>query len=248
METTGINTLKKNGITIPLILILFTAVASGQSINVQKIKKIRLKMYPAEGLVWKGQSAQNTNWNKITETPDGKIWFCGGDHWGTDGVPGGWDQSERYERPWGFGNTAICYYDPETDKVFLRWSLTGQVLFIPMQKLRDMVKSMAILPQIQKDFYISADIWDLLTCMNTLVPIIRKAMSVERLSNMILLQKILIIMVFLFHMVPQWVYIMMKRRNTVYGITPDRAKFWRVNLTTMELNRYESLARMSRLE
>ena len=55
-------------------------ISSGQSINVQKIQKIRLKMYPAEGLVWENESGQNTNWNKITETPDGKIWFCGGDH------------------------------------------------------------------------------------------------------------------------------------------------------------------------
>ena len=23
----------------------------------------------------------------------------------------------RYERPWGFGNTAVCYYDPVADKV-----------------------------------------------------------------------------------------------------------------------------------
>jgi len=39
-----------------------------------------------------------------------------------------------------------------------------------------------------------------------------------------------------------------EKRNILNGITPDRAKFWRVNLSTMELNRYESLARMSRLE
>ena len=39
-----------------------------------------------------------------------------------------------------------------------------------------------------------------------------------------------------------------EKRNILNGISPDRAKFWRVNLTTMELNRYESIARMSRLE
>jgi len=39
-----------------------------------------------------------------------------------------------------------------------------------------------------------------------------------------------------------------EKRNILNGITPDRAKFWEGNLSTMELNRYESLARMSRLE
>ena len=39
-----------------------------------------------------------------------------------------------------------------------------------------------------------------------------------------------------------------EKRNILNGISPDRAKFWRVKLSTMELNRYESLARMSRLE
>ena len=58
------------GLIIPII-------TSGQTIDLKNIKKIRLKMYPAEGLVWKGESAQNTNWNKITETPDGKVWYCG---------------------------------------------------------------------------------------------------------------------------------------------------------------------------
>ena len=49
-------------------------------------------MYVAEGLKWKNESAQNTSWNKITETPDGKIWFCGGDHWGTDETIGNFDK------------------------------------------------------------------------------------------------------------------------------------------------------------
>jgi hypothetical protein len=39
-----------------------------------------------------------------------------------------------------------------------------------------------------------------------------------------------------------------EKRNILNGISPDRAKFWRVKLSTMELNRYESVARMSRLE
>ena len=41
---------------------------------------------------------------------------------------------------------------------------------------------------------------------------------------------------------------MTKSEISLNGITVDRAKFFRVNLTTMELNRYESVARMSRVE
>ena len=95
---------------------LFTA--SAQTIDVTKLKNIRLKEYPVEGLMWKGETALNTNWNKITETPDGKIWFCGGDHWGSDQITGPWPKSDVYERPWGYGNTVICYYDPKQDKAF----------------------------------------------------------------------------------------------------------------------------------
>jgi hypothetical protein len=38
-----------------------------------------------------------------------------------------------------------------------------------------------------------------------------------------------------------------EKRNSLCGITPDRAKFFRMKISTMELNRYESIARMSRL-
>ena len=108
---------KNKGILLLLCLIISPVFTAGQSYNNQKTQKIRLKMYRAEGLIWKNTSAQNTNWNKITETPDGKIWFCGGDHWGTDEIAGDFDRSDRYERPWGFGNTAVCYFDPRTKKV-----------------------------------------------------------------------------------------------------------------------------------
>ena len=48
------------------------------------IKQVYPKMYPAEGLIWKGRSVQESCWNKICEDPQGRIWFTGGDHWGTD--------------------------------------------------------------------------------------------------------------------------------------------------------------------
>src|SRR5688500_19344726 len=102
--------IKKLRLSILLSLFIVPLIISGQSIDTNNIKKIRLKSYPVEGLIWKGESALNTNWNKITETPDGKVWYCGGDHWGTDAITGPWDKSESYERPWGFGNTVISYY------------------------------------------------------------------------------------------------------------------------------------------
>ena len=100
-----------------LSLVILPFFSSGQPIDVTKLKDIRLKEYPVEGLKWKGEPALNTMWNKITETPDGKIWFCGGDHWGSDQITGPWEKSEIYERPWGLGNTVVNYYDPKTDQV-----------------------------------------------------------------------------------------------------------------------------------
>lgn len=85
------------------------------------IKQIYPKMYLAEGLDWNGESMQNTCWNKICEDDQGRIWFAGGDHWGTDRLGGIYD--DRYERPWGFGNVTIHYYDPKQDKAFVAFEL-----------------------------------------------------------------------------------------------------------------------------
>ena len=50
--------MKKNGVLFLLSLFIIPQLAQAQSIDVQKIQKIRLKMYMAEGLIWKNQSAQ----------------------------------------------------------------------------------------------------------------------------------------------------------------------------------------------
>ncbi|MEX2585106.1 MAG: hypothetical protein WD315_01850 [Balneolaceae bacterium] len=107
---------------LAFLLLALPVVSMSQSIDLENLKPIELNFYVAEGLDWKGESTQNTNWNKITETPDGKIWFAGGDHWGTDGN-NHWDEEDRYERPWGFGNTTVHYYDPEIDKSFTAFEL-----------------------------------------------------------------------------------------------------------------------------
>ncbi|MFC1693080.1 hypothetical protein ACFL1R_06210 [Candidatus Latescibacterota bacterium] len=85
------------------------------------IKQIYPKIYPAGGLMWKGESAQNTCWGKICEDKKGRIWFSGGDHWGSDRKGGIFE--DRYERPWGFGNTTVCYYDPKKDEAFVAYEL-----------------------------------------------------------------------------------------------------------------------------
>ncbi len=48
------------------------------------IREVSVKKYIAPGNIWKGESVMETNWNKICEDPQGRIWFSGGDHWGTD--------------------------------------------------------------------------------------------------------------------------------------------------------------------
>lgn len=63
--------------------------------------------------MWRAVSSERVNppriptGNKICETPDGRIWFSGCDHWGSDAF----DTAYRYDRLWGFGNTTVCRYD-----------------------------------------------------------------------------------------------------------------------------------------
>ncbi len=77
------------------------------------IREVSVKKFVAPGNIWKGESVMETNWNKICEDPQGRIWFSGGDHWGTDRT----SNADRFERPWGYGNTIVSYYDPKADKV-----------------------------------------------------------------------------------------------------------------------------------
>jgi hypothetical protein len=229
------------------LLFLYTE-TSGQSINISKIKKIRLKMYAAEGLIWKDQSAQNTSWNKITETPDGKIWFCGGDHWGTDATIGNFEKADNYERPWGFGNTAICSYDPATDKVTFELELDkASAIYSNAEtpghgKIHGNIASdskgilyfagymgMSYMHEYTRAYYPKS------YAGGSLLKYDPKTKNVDYFGIPC----------------PYGATVGLyydEKRNILNGISPDRAKFWRVKLTTLELNRYESLARMSRLE
>ncbi|MGC1244230.1 MAG: hypothetical protein WA874_21750 [Chryseosolibacter sp.] len=234
---------------------LIPVITGAQSIDTDKIKKIRLEMYPAGGLIWKDETAQNTNWNKITETPDGKIWFCGGDHWGTDQITGPWSKGESYERPWGFGNTTVSYYDPKLKKSFVAKDDENNSLEFDRSSA---IYSNAETPGHGKSHSnITADSrgriyyagymglsynheytrahYPKSYAGGALVRYDPATKDVDYLG------------------IPYpnggivGVYYD-EKRNIINGITVDRAKFFRVNLTTMELNHYESVARMSRVE
>ena len=241
-------TIKKKGLAILMSLFIIPFVLSGQSIDIRKIKKIRLSMYLAEGLVWKGESMQNTNWNKITETPDGKVWFCGGDHWGADAITGPFDKTETYERPWGFGNTGISYYDPKLDKSVVALELDrASALYSNAEspghgKIHSNIVSdskgnvyfagymgLSYSHEYTRAYYPKSYAGGALIRYNPAtndvdyfgIPFPNSAVVALYYDE---------------------------KRDVLNGITVDRAKFFRVNLTTMELHRYESVARMSRVE
>jgi hypothetical protein len=221
--------------------------ASGQAVDVQKLKLLRLKMYAAEGLVWKDASAQNTSWNKITETPDGKIWFCGGDHWGTDETIGDFERSDRYERPWGFGNTAICSYDPVTDKVNYELELDRASAIYSNAETPGHGKIHGNIASDSKGIlYLSGYMG--MSYMHEYT----RAWYPKSYAGGALLKYDPKTKKTEYFGIPNPYGATVglyydEKRNILNGISPDRAKFWRVKLSTMELNRYESLARMSRL-
>lgn len=106
-------------VVLALVVLLIPLAAYGQPKS--DMKQVLPKMYPAGGLEWNGVSVQESCWGKICEDPKGRIWFSSGDHWGTDRKGGIFDQ--RYERPWGYGNTTVCFYDPKSDKAQVGFEL-----------------------------------------------------------------------------------------------------------------------------
>jgi hypothetical protein len=96
-----------------LLIGLIAAPLLGRGQPKGDLREVSVKKYLAPGNIWKGESVMETNWNKICEDPEGRIWFSGGDHWGTDRT----DTVDRYDRPWGFGNTIVAFYDPKSDTV-----------------------------------------------------------------------------------------------------------------------------------
>lgn len=219
-----------------------------QRLNVEKLEKIQLSMIPADGLIWKGESAQNTNWNKITEAPDGRIWFCGGDHWGTDAVTGAWDRREVYERPWGFGNTTMMVYDPKTGKANVELELDRASAIYSNAETPGHGKIHSNIIVDSKGLIYFAGYMGLSYTHEYTRAFYPKSYAGAAIVRYDPLTKD----VDYFGIpVPNGGIVALyydEARNMMNGITVDRAKFFRVNLSTMELFRYESVARMSRVQ
>lgn len=236
-------------------LFLTPLIVPGQTIDIDKLKKIRVEMYPAGGLMWKGESAQNTNWNKITETPDGKIWFCGGDHWGTDQITGPWSKGESYERPWGFGNTTISYFDPQLKKSFVAKDDEDHPLELDRSSA---IYSNAETPGHGKSHSnITTDSRGRIYYAGYMGLSYRHEYTRAHYPKsyaggaLVRYDPATKDVDYLGIPYPNGGIVGVyydEKRNIMNGITVDRAKFFRVNLTTMELNHYESVARMSRVE
>jgi streptogramin lyase len=236
-------------------LCLIPLISAGQAIDTTAIQKIRLEMFPAEGLVWKEETAQNTNWNKITETPDGKIWFCGGDHWGTDQITGPWGKGESYERPWGFGNTTISYYDPQAKKSFIATDDENNPLELDRssaiysnRETPGHGKSHSNITSDSKGRVYYAGYMGLSYRHEYTRAYYPKSYAGAAIVRYDPATKDVD---YLGVPYPNGGVVGIyydEKRNIINGITVDRAKFFRVNLTTMELNHYESIARMSRVE
>ena len=205
-------------------------------------------MYPVEGLVWKGESALNSNWNKITETPDGKVWYCGGDHWGTDEITGPFSKGEVYERPWGFGNTVISYYDPKLDKSFPALELDRASSIYSNAETPGHGKSHSNIVSDSKGNVYFAGYMGLSYNHEYTGANYPKSYAGGALIRYNPSTKQVDYFGIPF---PNGAVVALyydEKRDILNGVTVDRAKFFRVNLTTMELHRYESVARMSRVE
>ena len=219
-----------------------------QSIDLSNIPKIRLKMIPAEGLTWNGVSTQNTNWNKIVETPDGKIWYCGGDHWGTDAITGPFEKGEKYDRPWGFGNTALSAYDPKKDQSKVILELDGASALYSNAETPGHGKIHSNIVCDSKGVLYFAGYMGLSYAHEYTRAYYPKSYAGGALLRYDPSKDDVDYLGIPF---PNGAIVALyydEQRNILNGITVDRAKFFRVNLTTMELNRYESVARMSRVE
>jgi streptogramin lyase len=220
--------------------------ASAQKVDIKNLKTIQLRMIPVTGLEWKGEKTQNTNWNKITQSPDGKIWFAGGDHWGTDEA-GGFDKGDRYDRLWGFGNTVIMSYDPATDKA------TQQVEFDMAASIFSNAETPGhgkthsdIISDSKGRIYFAGYLGGSYEHEYTRAhfpksyaggALIRFDPATKQVTNFGV-------------PFPNGGIVALKydeKRNRIHGLTVDRAKFFSMDLTTRELFRFESIGRMSRV-
>ena len=118
---------------------------------------------------------------------------------------------DRYERPWGFGNTAICSYDPVTDKVTFELELDrASAIYSNAETPGTWKDTWQYCFRFKRECCILPDTWECLICMNLHVPIIQRVMPAGPYSDMIRQTKKTDYFGIPALMVLQWDYTMMK--------------------------------------
>ncbi len=222
-----------------LMMMLITAPSFAQP--PKDLPQIRPTLYLATGLDWQGESTQNTCWNKICEDPQGRIWFAGGDHWGTDRAGGVYEG--RYDRPWGFGNTTVHYYDPKSDKAVEVFELNRASAVYSNAETPGHGK---IHSNIQCDS--KGGIWAAGYLGSSYNHEFTNAYFPKSYAGGAIVRYDPKEDDFDYFGIPtpyggQVALYLDEKHTTVYGFSVDRARFWSVNYATMELKQYETNGR-----
>jgi hypothetical protein len=222
-------------IFIGLLIIPLVAYSQPKS----DIQEVKPRKFFAPGNIWKGESVMETNWNKICEDPKGRIWFSGGDHWGTDRT----GNPDRYERPWGYGNTIVSYYDPKADKVTEVFNLDRESALFSNAETPGHGKIHA---NIQSDS--KGNIWTAgymgasydHEFDNAFFPKSYAGGAIVKWDPKTRLVEYYGIPTPYGGLVALYLD---EKRNTVHGFSVDRGRYWRFNIGTRELKRYETNGR-----
>ncbi|MBN1293250.1 MAG: hypothetical protein JXB48_15535 [Candidatus Latescibacteria bacterium] len=230
-----------HSLCVLLVLSVLAVPLTAQGQPTSDIKQIYPKMYPAGGLIWSGINTQNTCWNKICEDPQGNIWFSGGDHWGTDRRGGMFDG--RYERPWGYGNTTVCYYDPKKDEAYVAYELDRASALFSNAETAGHGKIHA---NIQSDS--EGCIWTAGYMGSSYDHEFNSAYYPKGYAGGAVIKYDPKTKDIDYYGVPtpyggQVAVYLDEKRDTVHGFSVDRGRYWRINYKTMELKRYETNGR-----
>ena len=205
------------------------------------LKDLHYEKFMAKGLIYNGINYQEANYNKICETPDGKIWFSGGDHNGTNRF---W-RTERYDVPWGYGNTTVCSYDPATDEVELAFELDRASAIYSNAETPGHGKIHANIVTDSKGIIYTAGYLGTSYAHDRTQLFYPKSYaggSVFRYDPGTKVVESLGIpcpgcgIVSLYYD---------EKRSTVHGLDVDRCRYWRLNVDTMALKYYETNGRMN---
>ncbi len=203
------------------------------------IREIKPKKFFAPGNVWKGESVMETNWNKICEDPQGRIWFSGGDHWGTDRT----SNPDRYERLWGYGNTIVACYDPKSDKVIEMFDLDRESAIFSNAETPGHGKIHANIQSDSKGFIWTAGYMGASydhEFGNAYFPKSYAGGAVVKFDPRSKRTE--------YFGVPtpfggQVALYLDEKRNVVHGFSVDRGRYWRLNYATREVKLYETNGR-----